>query len=131
IDDHSRFCVCALLVPKATAKPVCPALAQAMRAYGIPDAVLTDHQSVHESLWRDPEVLFDRICLENGVRQLLTAPYSPTTTGKIERLQKTMRGEFFRDGLRHHRGVQAALDVWVALSNTEHPHQATAIVDTP
>jgi hypothetical protein len=26
---------------------------------------------------------------------MLTAPYSPTTTGKIERLHKTMRREFF------------------------------------
>jgi transposase-like protein len=31
IDDHSRFCVSAMVVRKATAKPVCAALAQAMR----------------------------------------------------------------------------------------------------
>jgi transposase InsO family protein len=41
IDDHSRFCVCALVVPKATARPVCAALTGAMRAHGIPDAVLS------------------------------------------------------------------------------------------
>jgi hypothetical protein len=29
------------------------------------------------------EVLFDRICRENGIAHRLTAPYSPTTTGKI------------------------------------------------
>jgi transposase InsO family protein len=27
--------------------------------------------------------LFDRICRENGIEHLLTAPRSPTTTGKI------------------------------------------------
>jgi hypothetical protein len=27
-------------------------------------------------------MLFDRICANNGIRHLLTAPYSPTTTGK-------------------------------------------------
>ena len=32
---------------------------------------------------RDVEVLFDRICRENGITHRLTAPYSPTTTGKI------------------------------------------------
>lgn len=42
IDDHARFCASALLVPKAAAKPVCRALTEAMRRYGIPDAVLTD-----------------------------------------------------------------------------------------
>jgi transposase InsO family protein len=36
--------------------------------------------------------LFDRICAENGIRHLLTAPRSPTTTGKVERWHKTMRG---------------------------------------
>ena len=39
--------------------------------------------------------MFDRICADNGIRHMLTAPYSPTTTGKIERLHKTMRAEFF------------------------------------
>jgi transposase InsO family protein len=29
------------------------------------------------------EVLFDKMCRENGITHRLTAPYSPTTTGKI------------------------------------------------
>jgi transposase InsO family protein len=37
------------------------------------------------------EVLFDRICRENGIKHILTAPRSPTTTGKVERWHKTMR----------------------------------------
>ena len=32
IDDHSRFCVCARLVARATARPVCDALGWAMRS---------------------------------------------------------------------------------------------------
>jgi transposase InsO family protein len=40
-------------------------------------------------------MLVDRLCHEHGIRQLLTAPSSPTTTGKIERLHKSMRREFF------------------------------------
>jgi hypothetical protein len=39
-------------------------------------------------------VLFDRICRENGIEHLLTAPRSPTTTGKIERFHRTLRAEF-------------------------------------
>ena len=42
IDDHSRFCVSAMLVRRATAKPVCDALAVAMRTHGVPDQILTD-----------------------------------------------------------------------------------------
>jgi transposase InsO family protein len=125
IDDHSRFCVSALLVPRATAKPVCSALTRAMRAHGVPDAVLTDNGKVFTGRFgvTKTEVLFDRICRENGVRHLLTAPYSPTTTGKIERLHKTMRAEFFNevsgDTIAE---LQAALDAWVVRYNTERPH---------
>jgi transposase InsO family protein len=132
IDDHSRFCVSALLVPKATAKPVCSALAAAMRAHGIPDAVLTDNGKVFTGRFTTTktEVLFDRICRENGVRHLLTAPYSPTTTGKIERLHKTMRAEFFSVApAATIAELQAALDAWVHHYNTERPHQG--IGDVP
>src|SRR5437899_8998370 len=68
---------------------------------------------------------FDRICLHNGIRHLLTAPYSPTTTGKIERLHKTMRTELF-DGRRFTSIVaaQAELDAWVVHYNLEREHQA-------
>jgi len=70
-------------------------------------------------------VLFDRICQHNGIRHLLTAPYSPTTTGKIERLHRTMRKEFF--DLQRFDTVeetQAALDDWVRHYNTEREHQS-------
>jgi transposase InsO family protein len=127
IDDHSRFCVIARLVRRATAKPVCDALADALRTHGVPEAILTDNGKVFTGrfgLAKSP-VLFDRICHDNGIRHLLTAPRSPTTTGKIERLHKTMRGEFF-----NHRQfpmleeTQAALDAWVHEYNHDRPHQS-------
>ena len=45
IDDHSRFCVCAAVVARATAKPVCDALLGAMEAHGVPEAILSDIQA--------------------------------------------------------------------------------------
>jgi hypothetical protein len=71
--------------------------------------------------------MFDRVCADNGIRHLLTAPYSPTTTGKVERLHKTMRAEFFTrtDGtFATIPELQAALDAWVAEYNTARPHQS-------
>ena len=44
VDDHSRFCVIAKAVMRATARPVCQAFVDAMRTYGIPEEVLTDIQ---------------------------------------------------------------------------------------
>jgi transposase InsO family protein len=43
IDDHSRFCVIATVVRRATARVVCRAFVTAMRAYGIPEEVLPDN----------------------------------------------------------------------------------------
>jgi transposase-like protein len=36
VDDHSRFCISAQVVARATARPTCDALALAMRRYGVP-----------------------------------------------------------------------------------------------
>ena len=127
IDDHSRFCVIAKVVARATARPVCDALMEALHTHGIPEQILTDNGKVFTGrLGRKPaNVLFDRICLNNGIRHLLTAPYSPTTTGKIERLHKTMRKEFFSDKVFETiDDMQVALDVWVTDYNNDREHQA-------
>jgi len=129
IDDHSRFIVCAKVVAAATARPVCQALAGALAQYGIPGQILTDNGKVFTARFgRGPgPVMFDRICTDNGIRHLLTAPYSPTTTGKVERLHKTMRREFFTPKDRLFATIpelQAALDGWVGEYNTERPHQS-------
>jgi transposase InsO family protein len=131
IDDNSRFAVSAKLAPRATAKPVCDALLAALRRHGVPEQILTDNGKVFTARFgpagSSAEVLFDRICAENGIRHLLTAPRSPTTTGKVERWHKTIRAEFLRVHDRRHATVeelQAALDAWVEEYNTIRPHQA-------
>lgn len=131
VDDHSRFCVSAHVVARATARPTCDALALAMRRHGVPDQILTDNGKVFTSRFGlgSGEVLFDRICRENGVGHLLTAPRSPTTTGKVERFHKTLRLEFL-DGkvFTDLAAAQAAIDTWVEHYNHERPHQGIGMV---
>ena len=131
VDDHSRFCISALVVARATARPTCDALALAMRRYGVPAQILTDNGKVFTGRFGrgTGEVLFDRICRENGIRHLLTAPRSPTTTGKVERFHKTLRrehlnGKVFADL----EDAQAQLDVWVETYNHERAHQSIGMV---
>lgn len=126
IDDHSRFCVMATLVPRATARPVCDAFLEGLSRHGVPEQILTDNAKVFTGkLARKPtNVAFDRICLNNGIRHLLTAPYSPTTTGKVERLHKTMRKEFFAGAtFASIEQAQDALDRWVSHYNHHREHQ--------
>ncbi len=69
-------------------------------------------------------MLFDRICRENGIRHLLTAPRSPTTTGKIERFHKTLKAECLAGRVfATLEEAQAAIDEWVEHYNTRRPHQ--------
>jgi Integrase core domain len=127
IDDHSRFCVIAKLVPRGTARPVCDALLEALNVHGIPESILTDNGKVFTGRLgtRPANVLFDRICLNNGIKHILTAPYSPTTTGKIERLHKTMRKEFFSEhSFDSIEQAQQALDGWIVDYNHEREHQS-------
>jgi transposase InsO family protein len=90
IDDHSRFCVAAGVVERATARAVCQVFAAALARHGVPEELLTDNGKVFTGRFapHPGEVLFDRICRENGITHRLTAPRSPTTTGKIERFHK-------------------------------------------
>lgn len=129
VDDHSRFCVCARIVARATARPVVAALRHALAAHGVPAQILTDNGKVFTARFGSGPgpVLFDQVCTANGIRHLLTAPYSPTTTGKVERFHRTLRKEFFALNDYRHATVgqaQAALDAWVAEYNHDRPHQS-------
>ena len=127
VDDHGRFCIAAGLVRRATSKAVCAVLAQALSRHGIPDEILTDNGKVFTGRFgpQPVEVLFDRICRENGIAHRHTAPRSPTTTGKIERFHQTVRREFLAD--RTFVSIERAqreLDAWVGDYNSVRPHQA-------
>ena len=71
-------------------------------------------------------MLFDKICRRNAIAHRLTAPRSPTTTGKIERFHQTLRRELLDDArpFASLLEAQAALDDWVRGYNAERPHQA-------
>jgi hypothetical protein len=50
VDDHSRYCVIASVVRRATGRAVCLAFADALTEFGVPEEVLTDiqaRQAVH------------------------------------------------------------------------------------
>jgi transposase InsO family protein len=127
VDDHSRYCVSVRVMPRERTQLVCDGLSAALRAYGVPQQILTDNGKVFTGRYAQPpvEVLFDRICRENGIEHLLTQPRSPTTTGKIERFHRTLRLEFdTRQVFKTLKVAQQALDEWVVSYNHERPHQS-------
>src|SRR6478736_1060780 len=116
VDDHSRYCVMAAVVERATARAVCLAFAQALAAFGVPEEVITDNgkQFTDRFSRYGPtrgEVLFDKICRKNGITHRLTAPASPNQNGKVERFHGTFRPEISEAGpFTSVEAAQAAVD---------------------
>jgi transposase InsO family protein len=127
IDDHSRFIVCAGIMTRAIARQVCGHFAAALEKHGVPEEILTDNGKVFTNRFglTPTEVLFDKICRDNGIQHRLTAPASPTTTGKIERFHRTLRDEFLRERtFSSLERAQAELDEWIDDYNVRRPHQS-------
>ena len=127
VDDHSRYCVIATVVPRASGRAVCLALVRAMRDYGIPEEILSDNgKQFTDRFGKGGEVLFDRICRDNGIQHRLTAPASPTTTGKVERFHLTLRrSSSTRPGVfQDLAAAQAAVDAFRREYNHDRPHQS-------
>jgi transposase InsO family protein len=127
VDDHSRYCVLAKVVERATSRAVCIAFSHALERYGAPEEVLTDNGKQFTGRFgRGGEVLFDKICRRNGIAHRLTKPRSPTTTGKVERFHLTLRRELLDDARPFESllAAQAAVDDWVRGYNADRPHQS-------
>jgi hypothetical protein len=92
VDDHSRFCVIAVVVERATSRAVCLAFALALARFRVPEEVITDNgKQFTDRFGKGGEVLFDKICRHNAITHRLTQPASPTATGKVERFKCAMR----------------------------------------
>ena len=131
VDDHSRYCVIARVVERATGRAVCLALAGALARFGVPEEIITDNGKQFTDRFgrhgaRNGEVLFDKICRKNGITHRLTAPAAPNQNGKVERFHGTFRPDFLdiAGPFTSVAEAQAAVDAWVGHYNADRPHQA-------
>lgn len=126
VDDHSRYCVMASVVERATGRAVCLAFASALARFGVPGEVITDNgKQFTDRFGKGGEVLFDKICRHNGITHRLTQPASPNQNGKVERFHGTLGPDFLDDAgpFTSIAEAQAAVDGWVRSYNHDRPHQ--------
>jgi hypothetical protein len=100
-----------------------------LRSFGVPDEVLTDNGKQFTGRFNQPrpaEVLFERVCRENGIVVRNTKPRSPTTTGKVKRFHQTLQRELLDDVdvWPDIETAQAAIDAFRTEYNTNRPHQS-------
>jgi transposase InsO family protein len=129
IDDHSRFVVVSAVLAVPSGRAVADAFLKAMRVYGVPSEVLTDNGKEFTGRFpksRPAEVLFERVCRENGITARLIKRHSPTTTSKIERWHQTLRRELLDrvEPFVDLPSAQAAISAWVHAYNFARPHQS-------
>lgn len=130
IDDHSRFAVMLRACANERRASVEPALVDAFRRYGLPEAILVDNGPPWGKDFEHRHTGLTAWLMRLGVAPCHGRPYHPQTRGKNERFNATLAleaiaGQRFDDLAQ----AQDRFDVWRAIYNHERPHQG--IGDAP
>jgi transposase InsO family protein/transposase-like protein len=125
IDDHSRVAIRCRAVPQATSEQAWVTFCQGAQRWGLPSGTLSDNGLCFSGKLRHVEVLFEAQLRDVGVRPITSRPWHPQTAGKVERFQQTLK-KWLRKRRRLHASIdelQADLDEFTRIYNTERPHQ--------
>ncbi|HSV42571.1 MAG TPA: DDE-type integrase/transposase/recombinase [Methanomassiliicoccales archaeon] len=124
IDDHSRFVVASRLLSSVTVEAVVETLLRAVRSFGRPRQILTDHgtQFIHNKSGEMTK--FGTTCAELGIKHIMAQIRKPTTCGKIERWHRSFREEYLAKHLDDLKSVGSTMPDWLEFYNTVRPHWA-------
>lgn len=125
IDDHSRVAIRSRAVAEATTEEAWTTFCQGAEVWGLPSGTLSDNGLCFSGKLRHIEVFFEAQLREAGVRPITSRPFHPQTAGKVERFQQTLK-KWLRKRRRLHANIdelQADLDKFCRIYNTERPHQ--------
>jgi len=91
-DDHSRFNTGSTKIWSPTGKNAILLLKKAVRRYGVPEQILTDHGTQFKPA-RGGTSEFSRVCKMLGIEHITASVRRPTTIGKIEAFHKAYEAE--------------------------------------
>ena len=84
MDDATRFILHGEFYPTLDQVIIEDCFRKAIQKYGIPEAVFFDNGSQYKTKW------MNRACAKTGIRLLFARPYSPESTGKVERFNRVV-----------------------------------------
>ena len=138
LDDHSRYALGVSAHRTITATIVLDTFRQAAELHGHPASTLTDNGLVYTVRLASPSRRGGRTALENELRrrnvvQKNGKPNSPTTQGKVERFQATMKKWLTAQPVQPTTvtELQALLDTFAAEYNHRRPHRSLPHRATP
>lgn len=136
LDDHSRFALHISAHARVTGPVVLTAFRQAAAQHGIPASTLTDNGMVFTTRFSGGKG--GRNHLEHELRRLNivqknSRPNHPTTCGKVERFQQTMKKWLRAQPVQPATidGLQTLLDEFAKAYNHRRPHRSLPHRATP
>jgi len=125
IDDHSRYAVASHVAWGETAKGALVVVKKAIAAHGVPQRLLSDNGLALNPSRRGWEGQLVVYVTSLGVEAITGKPHKPTTQGKNERFHQTLFRYLDKQPLADTLGeLQAQVDAFDHIYNTERPHQA-------
>jgi transposase InsO family protein len=132
IDDHSRYALSVTCHQPVTGPVVVAVFQQTVADQGIPASVLSDNGMVFTTRFaggragRDTLNGFSAILRDLGVVQKHSKPSHPTTCGKVERFQQTLKKWLAAQPRQPTRiaELQALCDQFIAYYNSCRPHRS-------
>jgi transposase InsO family protein len=128
LDDHARYALSVTAHVRVTGPIVVATFLAAVERHGPPASTLTDNGMVFTTRLaggRGGRNAFEATLVRLGVTQKNSRPNHPTTCGKVERFQQTLKA-----WLRAQpqpatiAELQALLDVFVDIYNQQRPHRS-------
>jgi transposase InsO family protein len=136
LDDHSRYALHISAHPRITGPIVLAAFRKTVATYGIPASTLTDNGMVYTVRFAGRRG--GRTQLETELRRLNivqknSRPNHPTTCGKVERFQQTLKKWLRAQPQQPHTisHLQAQLDTFADQYNHARPHRSLPHRATP
>jgi len=125
IDDHSRYALASHVAWSESVEAAIAVFDKAVAAHGVPQRLLTDNGTALNPSRRGYLGQLVAHVSKLGVEAITGKPYKPTTQGKNERFHQTLFRYLDKQPLAHTLAeLQAQVDAFDHIYNTERPHQA-------
>ena len=137
LDDHSRYALSVTAHPRVTGTIVATTFRQAINQHGPPLSTLTDNGLVFTTRFARGGTggrnQFETALVQHRIIQKNSRPNHPTTCGKVERFQQTLK-QWLRAQTTQPTTtaeLQAMCDTFVGIYNHQRPHRSLEHHATP
>ena len=128
IDDATRFVLHGEFYPVLDQTIIEDSFRKAIQKYGVPEAVYFDNGKQYRTKW------MARACAKLGIRLLFAKPYSPESTGKVERFNRVVDAFLREAALEKPKTLERLnelFQVWLSECYQNHPHSALPNKQSP